>query len=275
MEILAPCVLTKNEEQDLPKCLEALFEQFSQVFIVDSGSTDKTLEIASKFGCNILTNIQTESFDAAKQRNFALSKLKHIAKYILFVDADEIIIPKTRNVIESNIKIHGDKIESYSIPLLYYLHGKKIKSFGYPNWHERVIRNDIGFKSAFGEYTDAKSRLNISEIYFKHNFNSKGMEKFMLKHIRYALFLGLQLAEDNKKDLEYFKKPGIRQKVKYLVRNLGLARPFGRFLFHYLLRLGFLEGRSGLILACYMFVFEFMAVVHSIELKRVEINEDL
>jgi len=83
---VAVIILTYNEELNLPQALESVVGWARQVFVVDSGSTDRTMEIAWRYGCHV---VQHPLEDYTKQRNFALSDLLIEAAWIFFLDADE------------------------------------------------------------------------------------------------------------------------------------------------------------------------------------------
>jgi len=92
-------ILTKNEEHDLPSCLEAL-KLCDDIHVLDSGSIDKTINIARTFGASIWTN-PFESF--GKQRNFALDNIATKHNWILFLDADEITTEKFYHALLNDI----------------------------------------------------------------------------------------------------------------------------------------------------------------------------
>ena len=90
-------IITKDEEINLPHCLEALTKWANKVFVVDSGSTDRTKEITEEYGA-IFVHHDWPGY--AKQKNWGLDELPFEAEWILIVDADEVITPKLRAIIE-------------------------------------------------------------------------------------------------------------------------------------------------------------------------------
>ena len=84
--MISAVILTKNEEQNIEKCLESV-KWCDEIILIDDNSSDKTIEIAKKYKTTIYTNPLNNNFSA--QRNFGLSKAKN--KWILSVDSDEII----------------------------------------------------------------------------------------------------------------------------------------------------------------------------------------
>lgn len=85
--MISVIILTKNEEIDLPVCLNAL-EWSDDIHVLDSGSIDKTVEIAKNYNANVWYN-EFESF--GKQRNFALDSITIKNEWVLFLDADEVV----------------------------------------------------------------------------------------------------------------------------------------------------------------------------------------
>lgn len=86
--LLSLCIITKDEENRLPSCLQHIKEIADEIIIVDTGSTDNTLQIAKQFGAKTYRKKWTNDFGAA--RNYALDKAK--GKWVLFLDADETIL---------------------------------------------------------------------------------------------------------------------------------------------------------------------------------------
>lgn len=268
-------VLTLNESKNIGNCIESLELIFAKgdIYVLDSGSNDGTAEIVNRKKIKLLTNIQTGTYSAASQRNFALEYAKYQNyDWVFFIDADEYLS-------ESFIKNSFNDISKYqnfdviSIPMLYRLHGENIKSMGYPNWHDRIVRTNQVFKASVGEYIESNSRAYEKELEIVHNFNSLGMRRFIEKQSRYAEYIGKQIFDYSEGNIsDYFYKPGIKGFLKKAFSNLGLLRPFVRFFYQYIFRLGFLEGKSGFIAATYMFVFEFLVAVAVIEYKREKSN---
>ena len=126
---IAAVVLTKNEEQSLPACLKSL-SWVTDIIVVDSGSTDKTVAIAKKAGAKVFTN-KFENF--AAQRNFALTKLGYY-NWVLMVDADEVVEPALAKELQFFAK--DIYLDGVSIPRKNYIFGKWIKhTEWYPDHH--------------------------------------------------------------------------------------------------------------------------------------------
>ena len=89
MPTLSLCMIVKNEEKHLARCLSSVKGVADEIVIVDTGSSDKTIEIAESFGAKIFHFDWVNDFSAA--RNFALSKCS--GDWILYLDADEELNP--------------------------------------------------------------------------------------------------------------------------------------------------------------------------------------
>jgi len=109
---ISACVITKNEEKNLERCLESIRSAASEIIVVDTGSTDGTVELAKNLGARVYYFAWTDDFSAA--RNYAISKAK--GKWIIFLDADEYFTRESskvlRNVIEQAEDFQADFITS-------------------------------------------------------------------------------------------------------------------------------------------------------------------
>lgn len=277
MNDIAVCILTLNESSNIKPCIESLKANgFFDIHVVDSGSTDETSAFAESSGAAVYTNIQMGVYSAAEQRNWALVNLESSAKYILFVDADEILPANFGSKLSKYFDNTQRDCDVYGIPLLYHFHGKKIKSMGFPNWHDRLISRDVRFVSSVGEFVPTANRKNIESIFIVHNFNSLGMRRFIEKQARYAEYIGSETFKyRNGEKVSYFEKNDSNGKLKRSVAKLNFSRPFIRFCYLYFYKLGFLEGREGFAVSFYMSIFEFMVVLAALECERVSKNEVL
>lgn len=262
------CIFTLNEQEDLPTCLTILTQQFSDILILDSGSEDNTLEIAKSYKCKTQTRIQSGNFNFAEQRNWLLSNQKDLYDYILFIDADEIVPERFHEEIVRVINDDRYGIDCYEIPLLYRLHGRNIKSMGFPNWHDRLVKPTVVFSGgSVGEYVAHGKKKKLSKLTVTHDFNSKGIDRFFRKQLNYSRYVAEAMTEKSK-ETEIFDRPTFNGRMKRLTRKMGLIKPLLRFLYHYFARLGILEGRPGFLLACHMAIYEYLIEVNRIEILR-------
>ncbi|MBI2660520.1 glycosyltransferase, partial [Candidatus Woesearchaeota archaeon] len=153
IQTISLCMITKNEEKYLEQCLNSVKDIVDEIIIVDTGSTDKTKEIAKKFNAKVYDFKWSDDFSAARNES-----LKHATKdWILVIDADEVIeeqdLKKIKNSIEEG-DFAGFSLEQHSY-LNKFFEGavKNDSNFGLakdyqfyiPHFLVRLFRNKLGF----------------------------------------------------------------------------------------------------------------------------------
>jgi glycosyltransferase involved in cell wall biosynthesis len=222
-------IITKNEEENIRACLKSV-SFAGQIVLLDSGSTDKTLEIAAEFGCEIYSE-EWRGFGPQKQS--ALEKCR--LPWILVLDADERIPPQTAEVIKKIVTDPQTPEAGFSFPRKNYFQGRWIKHAGW--WPDRIIRL---FRKEAGRMTTAivhesvevQGTVGMLDVAIEHYTESR-LSKIIQKIDKYST-LG---AEDAFKE---------GRKASMLSAFL---RAFFTFFQDYFLRLGFLDGSPGLTLA--------------------------
>ena len=128
---LSVAIITKDEAGNMPACL-ASARFADQIVVVDSGSTDDTVEIASNFGCDVFVE-KWRGFGPQKQ--FAIDKCKH--RWVLVLDADERIPAETATAIKDIVSNQSNEITGYSFPRKNWFQGRWIRHL----WGgDRVVR---------------------------------------------------------------------------------------------------------------------------------------
>lgn len=225
---LSVFLITKQEEANLEKCLESVKDIADEIVVVDSGSTDKTLEIAKKYNA-VIYHKDFVSF--TEQKNFALSKS---TKYWAFnLDADEYLTPELAKEIKETLSKEHDETGFILIRSTIFL-GRHMKHSGISlEPRLRIVRPE---KSRYvGGYvhevleTDGPT-ATLKNI-FMHNTYT-GIDQYLDKFNRYTSLAALTMYENKK---------------KFRAVNL-LRQPF-EFLKIYVFRLGFLDGLQGLLWA--------------------------
>ena len=236
--MISTIVLTKNEEQNLSRCLESLSGLANEIIIIDDNSIDKTIEIAKKFNAKVFIHSLNNNF--AHQRNFGLQKAK--GDWILFVDADEVISPELKKEIIKAIKepnINGFYLKRYDFwggRLL--KHGEQSKV--------RLLR--LGKKSK-GEW-----QREVHEVW---EIKEKTKElKNPLIHYPHQTIAEFLEHENQQSTIhaQALLKEGIKPSLFRIIAN-----PLGKFVQNYFFRLGFLDGTSGIIFALMMSFHSFLA----------------
>lgn len=240
----------RNEEQNLPDCLTALGGSFGEIVIVDSGSSDRTREIATEFGAKVMDFQWDGKFP--KKRNWALRHHVFTTPWVLFVDADERVTPafieELRNTLFSTVHV------GFWISLNNWFMGARLR-------HGDVFHKLALFRVGAGEYErfpeDFWSHLDmevhehpvldgsIGEIQARlEHHDYRGMKHYIAKHNEYSTweanrYFWLQSAGETE-----WSKLNRRQQFKY--RNLAkwwLGTVY--FFFGYFAKKGFLDGSAG------------------------------
>lgn len=235
-------VLTYNEELNIEKCLKSITGLASEIFIVDGGrgaySTDKTLDIAKRYGAKIF---QHEFVNQAEQFNWALDNLDIKSDWILKLDADEEILPELKDEILKTLPQASAETTGFYIKRRVYFMNQWIRHGGYyPIWFLRLWRKGKGRS----EERKMDEHIILSEgcsEQLKNDFiddNKKDLRSWILKHKSYASREAEEVRAgkygEGGKRILYYKLPPFLRTLFY-------------FIYRYFFRLGFLDGISGLV----------------------------
>jgi glycosyltransferase involved in cell wall biosynthesis len=258
--MISTIILTKNEEQDIPKCLESL-TWCDDIHVLDSGSTDATISIAKKQGAKILYH-PFESF--GKQRNYALENCDVKYDWILFLDADEVTTEYFVSAIkQAIIESENKNITGFYCCWKMILEDKWLKhSDNYPKWQFRLLKKGKASFIDFGHGQKEGAVLGeigyIKEPYLHYAF-SKGWSHWMERHNRYSTLEALDRIKKRPPFNQVFSK---NKSIRHIALRCWLINipgwPFIRFFHAYFLNFGFLEGRPGFIYCVNMAYYEFL-----------------
>lgn len=252
--MLTVVILTRDEERHIARAISSVQGLASQIFVMDSGSTDRTVQIAQGLGAVVRTNPWT---NYARQFNHALDLLPVGTDWVMRLDADEVVSPNLAREIAAELPHLAPDIVGVTI-------GRRISFMGRPIRHGGVfpIRVLRIFRHGSGRCEDRwmDEHIKVSgpiaglqgEI-LDDNLNS--LTWWIAKHNSYASrevvdLLNLKhgfMAHDSVASLAG-GQAGIKRwlKEKLYVRLPGGLRAFAYFFWRYVLRLGFLDGREGL-----------------------------
>ena len=252
---LSVIILTYNEEIHIERLLKNISDLADEIFIVDSFSTDKTLEIAEKYNCKI---VQHYFENQAQQTNWALDNLEIKNDWILRLDSDEYLTEELKNEIaEILLKIPSD-INGFHMKRRVYFMGRWIKHGDYyPIWFLRLWRK------GFGRYeereVDEHCILSMGKIQFL-NFDfvdeNKNDLSWWIQRINNYTSREIQARFREKKIDEGLKARFFggsqAERKRWLRKNFYYKLPlflraFIYFFYRYIFRFGFLDGREGLI----------------------------
>ena len=242
--------ITLNEETNIKRYVESL-DFVDEIIFIDSISTDATVKLATELGVKV---IQNKFEDFSSQRNFAIEQAKN--DWIVFFDLDEIISPKLRTEIVNAIS-EPNNYKAYKVKRNFYFLGKHIKYGGWQS--DKAIRV---FNKQMGKYN---GNLVHEGIITSHRV---GQLKESVDHYSYKNFdtykQKLNLYSDLQAETLYNK--GVKPNVYHF-----FIRPCYRFLWQYIYRLGFLDGKEGFILA-YLHASSVYNRYIKLSMKHKEIN---
>ncbi len=254
---ISAVTLTLNEEKNIEHCLESLHGFVSKIFLVDSGSSDRTLEIAKKYGVQIASHpFETH----AKQWNWAFKNLPIKNEWILTLDADQEVSPPLRDEIQHALSNVVDTVDGFYLCRKQIFRGRWIRHGGYyPKYLLKLVRRGKVYSDEnelldFRFYVPGKT-LKLQSDLIENNRKDDDLNVWLAKHRRFAV---LQAREEYHR-----RRNGSRWKIhptplgtpdqrtiwfKSIWYGLPLyLRPFLYFFYRYFLRLGFLDGREGAI----------------------------
>jgi glycosyltransferase involved in cell wall biosynthesis len=269
--IVSVLILTRNEEQNLPDCLASV-KWCDDVVVLDSCSTDRTAAVAKSAGARVF---ERTFDDFASQRNYALDEIPFQHPWVFHLDADERFTEPLQR--ECAVVTAQDEYSGFLVPSKLIFMGKWLRrSSMYPVYQMRLMKlGEIRFiQTGHGQReADAKRGVGkLREPYLHYNF-SKGLEDWRGKHERYSTKEAEESLEERQngqigwRDLTGTDAVARRRALKRLSMRLP-CRPTLRFLYMYVLRLGFLDGRPGLMYCRLLATYEKMIVTKLKDLER-------
>jgi glycosyltransferase involved in cell wall biosynthesis len=241
MSAISAIVITLNEESNIGECLEAL-KWCEEIIVVDSNSSDKTVEIAKKFTEKI---IKTDETRFGRKRNIGIEAASN--DWILWVDADERVSPELREEIERILEktennplgpplLRGNEgLTGYLIKRQTFFLGKFIRHCGwYPDYSLRLFRRTRNVR--FSDVRVHEKTLHEGKTLKLNNpirhYTDLTLEHYLNKQNKYTTLAAMDLKEDN----------------RITSRTGVIFRPILTFLKMYFIKLGFLDGFIGFIL---------------------------
>jgi glycosyltransferase involved in cell wall biosynthesis len=230
MPKLSVTIVTYNEGQNIRRTLESV-KWVDEIVVVDSGSTDDTVPICEGYGVRV---IQAGRIGVAKVKNLAIEKAT--GEWILSLDADEPIESALADEIRAII-VSPTSLDGYRIPRRTYFLGKLIKHGGwYPDYNLRLFRKEKGRFVERAVHESVKVQGSV------------GVTKHAIDHYAYpdiALFMA-KMHSYSSLAVNVMQEKGV---TSYQASSFNIVgRPVFTFIYKYFFRLGFLDGKHGLII---------------------------
>ncbi|MBF2001921.1 MAG: glycosyltransferase family 2 protein [Synechococcales cyanobacterium M58_A2018_015] len=272
----------KNEQENLPACLASV-ACADEVFVVDSQSSDRSVEIAEQYGAQVVQFYFNGRWP--KKKNWSLDNLPFRNEWVLIVDCDERITPELWQ--EIAIAIQNPNYNGYYLNRRVFFLGQWIRHGGkYPDWNLRLFRHTQGRYENLN--TDAIRNTGDNEVhehvvlegqvgYLKNDMlhiDFRDIFHWLERHNRYSNWeaqvyynlltgmgeggtIGANLFGDAVQRKRFLKKIWVRLPFK----------PLLRFVLFYIVRLGFLDGKAGYMYARLLSQYEYQIGVKLYELQ--------
>jgi glycosyltransferase involved in cell wall biosynthesis len=247
---LGVAILTLNEEANIAYALKSVCGWADEVLVLDSGSTDRTLEIINGFPCRKVVH---PFVDYGKQRNVALNLLRDSVEWVLFLDADERVPAELKAEIDSEI-CGMPRFAGYFVRFRLIWQGRWIRRGYYPTWILRLVRAQVATceERSVNEHLSVIGPTGRLDGDLIHE-DRKDIGSWIEKHNRYATREAEEAIVAGERetylDAKLWGTPPERTRwlrVRVWNRLPPIARPFAYFGYRYFLRGGFLDGTPGL-----------------------------
>jgi len=251
-------VAARNEARNLPRCLDAL-RGFAEVFVIDSQSSDATVEVARNHGAQVVQFYYHGGWP--KKRQWAMDTLPLTSDWILLLDADEAMTPELASEIRQAIQ--NPNCVGYYLSLQQFFLGRQLKHSGASLWKLALFRKGRGhFECRLRDQDASMADMEVHEHVvvdgatarlrnpaIHHNVES--LSRYIQKHDEYSNWEARVWLnpENNSAELPPSLFGTQAQRRRWLKRRFLLlpGSPFFFFLYKYVFRLGFLDGIPGLI----------------------------
>jgi glycosyltransferase involved in cell wall biosynthesis len=268
----------KNEAGNLPRCLDSI-RWADEIFVVDSQSTDGSVEIAQQHGAQVVQFQFNGTWP--KKKNWALENLPFRNEWVFILDADEVLPPEAEQEFAKAIAEAGETA-GYWINRRFMFMGKWLRHSYYPNWNLRLFRHSLG---RYEKLTEADTRSGDNEVH-EHvivrgatgrlrcemdHYAFPSVEVFIEKHNRYSNWEARVSADQLAGSGAQISSGQVerRRKLKQFSQRLPF-RPLLRFLYIYVWQKGFLDGREGYYFARLHGFYELLSVAKTYELTRTK-----
>jgi glycosyltransferase involved in cell wall biosynthesis len=275
-------IVTRNEEKNIEECLKTLVGWCADIHLVDSCSTDATIEIAKRYGVQVVIH----PFEGhAKQRAWALKNLPFRNDWVLALDADHRLTPELQSELVGKFQTPPRDVSGFFINRRQIFRGRWMRHGAYfPKYMLKLFRLEDAFLDEhefdFRFYVRGRTEKLVHHL-LEANNNEDSISFYIEKHVRFAT---AQAEEELKRrnDLQFlvrtspFGNPD--QRTLWLKRHWYRAplyvRPVLLFGYRYFIRLGFLDGKEGFIFYFLQsFWYRLLVDIRMEEMMRAHPNE--
>lgn len=246
-ELLTVVIPVKNEERNLPLCLDAV-KDLKNVVIVDSGSTDNTRKIAGEYGREVVNFVWNGEFP--KKRNWMIRNYKFKTPWILFLDADERLSDAQKHELEETLP--ETKHDALVMYMDNWFMGRVLRHGDSPR-KTNILRLGSGEYERIEEHNWSKMDMEVNEHlivkgtigtlknHLEH-YDKRSLPSYFHKHNEYSSWEANRFLAMKPED---YKRQTRRQKIKYGLIYKNRFFPLLYFFVSYFLKGGFLDGKPG------------------------------
>jgi glycosyltransferase involved in cell wall biosynthesis len=275
--MISVLILTKNEQQDLPACLDSV-SWSDDVHIFDSESTDLTTEIARQRGATVTVR----KFDGyARQRNAAM-QLPFRHPWVLVLDADERPTPELSAEMQRVVLTAAANISGYRMRRRDFLWGTWLKHAQMTPFYVRLVRvGRVHYVRDINEVVEIDGDIAELTAPLDHQAFSKGLAHWVSKHNMYSTKEAELLAEGGfaadaslKKALfaRNFHERRVAQKAIFYTLP---GRPVIKWLYMMFIRRAILDGHAGIMYATLQSIYEYLIEIKCRELQRLRAGKTI
>jgi len=268
--MISVLILTKNEESNLDACLNAV-KWSDDIVVFDSFSSDRTVEIAKAHGARVIQRV----FDNERDHRKASLENKFKYSWVFNPDADEIVTPELREEMLRVVSDANRREVAYRCRFKNMFMGSWLRrSSLYPTWVVRLFRPEkVKFERIINLRYVVDGQEGRLESHFEHYSFNNGFNAWFDKHNRYSWAEAKEslrsLGERKLSWKSIFCKSSVERRAALKELSFRIPmRPIFRFVYMYFLRLGFLDGISGLHYCILVSIYEYMIVMKMIEIQR-------
>ncbi len=265
-------ILTKNEQQDLPGCLESVIWS-DDIHLYDSVSTDETVAIARHAGAHVT---QRPFDNWASHQNWGLRNIRFKHPWVFYIDADERMTPELVAAVKTAAAEPGDKV-AFRLRRRDFFMGTWLAHVQTSPFYMRLFRPErMRYERLVNPTSIAEGPVGQVTGYLDHYPFSKGMSHWLERHNAYSTLEARQILDNRRGQARFSLRKAFvaadfherRFHQKELFYRLPL-RPLLKFLLLYLGKRGFLDGRAGMTYAALQSIYEYLIVLKVRELERV------
>jgi glycosyltransferase involved in cell wall biosynthesis len=270
---LTVIIPTYNVEDLIAQAIESVLWA-DEIFVVDSFSTDRTVEIAQSYGARV---VQHEYIYSAKQKNWAIPQAKN--EWILLLDSDEVVTPELRTTIEKLLADDTiDNYDGFGIARKHFFLGKFLRWGGrYPLYNIRLFHRSCRYedRNVHAHIILDKERMAKISGDILH-FSDRSLDQFFEKFNRYSTWHANYMLRVYRSGMttvnwkQFLTNPYY---AKAIIKDLWTFIPFTpmiRFLYMYVFRLGVLDGRYGFMIAFFYAFQDYVAKTKYLEMRKMK-----